>query len=101
MTWLSEARSWFDLEQPTGLPGSAYRFVDSVPGSMRSAGGNETLKFGGPSAEGQFVIEIRYRSDIKSEWRLVESTGRTFQVSTYGDPTGHGRFLRLYCQELQ
>ena len=101
MEWLSQARTWFDLEQPTGLPGSVYRYVDSVPGSIRSAGGNEVLKFGGPSAEGQFVVEIRHRADVRSEWRLVDSQGRTLQVSTYADPDGSRRFLRLYCQELQ
>lgn len=101
MAWLSEARTWFDLEQPTGLPGGNYVYVDSVPASIRAAGGSEVLKFGGPSAEGQFVIEIRHRTDVKSEWRLVDSQGRTFQVATYGDMDGSRRFLRLYCQELQ
>ena len=100
MSWVGDVRARFALQQPTGVPGDSYTtVVAGVPGSIRSAGGGESVKFGGTSAVGQDVVTIRYRSDVRAEWRLT-SGGRTWQIANYGDPDGRRRWLRIYCQEL-
>lgn len=102
MTWLSDARHRFHLQSPSGLTSSGYTTAVTVPGSIRASGGAEVLKFGGPSAVGQYVIEIRYRSDVKAEWRLVDADdGRAFQIQSYADKDGAGRYLTIYALELQ
>lgn len=91
-----------ELQQPSGTAGDGYATVTTVWGEVRSAGGSEVLKFGGPSASGQAVITIRFRSDVRSEWRVREPlTGRAFQIANYGDPDGSRRWLQVFCQELQ
>lgn len=91
-----------ELQQPSGLTGSGYATVVTVWAALRSAGGSEIVKFGGPSSSGQNVATIRFRTDVRAEWRVREpQSGRTFQIASYGDPDGSQTWLQLFCQELQ
>ena len=86
MTWLREARTWFDIQQPIGLAGDGYETVVRVPGSIRAAGGNELLRFGATSSAGQYVVTLRHRTDLKADWRFLGPNGRTLQIASFGDP---------------
>lgn len=101
MTWMTEARTWFDLCRPEGLSGDGYAVVSRVAGSIRMAGASESLKFGASYAAGQFVVTLRQGPAIRSDWKLKTIDGRNLQVAGYGDPDGSGRYLQVLCQELQ
>jgi SPP1 family predicted phage head-tail adaptor len=101
MSWLGDARTRFTLQEPSGLSGSGYADVVTVPGSKRLAGGNEVLKFGGQLAAGQYVVTIRFRDDVRADWRLVDDQEREYQIASYGDADGRRAYLTIYCQGLQ
>jgi head-tail adaptor len=70
--------------------------LDSI-GGMR-----EQVRFGIPSAEGQSVITIRYRTDVRANYRLVDqsvSPERSFQILGYSDPDGDLEQLDLLVVE--
>lgn len=91
-----------DLQQPSGLSGDGYVRVATVWAAMRSTGGGEAVRFGGTSSTGQVVLTLRFRDDIRSEWRAYESaSGRVFQIAHYGDPDGTRQWVELFCQESQ
>lgn len=91
-----------NLQRPSGLAGDGYVTVATVWAAMRASGGAETVKFGGASTMGQNVLTLRFRDDIRSEWRVSEpASGRVFQIAHYGDPDGSREWLELFCQEAQ
>ena len=81
----------------------AYSAVDTVWGSLSFVGGTaEALIAGAALAIAQWLVVIRYRSDVKAEWVIVDGeTSRVFQITSYGDPDGHKRVLQLSCSEVQ
>lgn len=90
------------LSRPSGTSG--YADVESnVPASITflPGGSPERLQFGVPAAFTGFLIRLRYRTDIRAEWRVVDELGRTFQISSYGDPEDKRRELQLLCTEIQ
>lgn len=93
---------WLLLQSRNPATG-AYADVDTVPGSLVFVSGSqEALMAGAPISIGQWLGKIRYRTDVKAEWRFVDvETGRVFQISSYGDPTGRKSLLRLVCTEIQ
>lgn len=95
------AMNWrVELQPPVGLNAEGYTTKTTVWGEIRGASGSESLQFGGTSSVGQYVVTIRYRDDIRAEWRLKDQTGRRFQVNSYTDPEGRREWLQIYCQEL-
>lgn len=99
---IGSLRRRLTLQRPEGLAADGYVPVATVWGSARFASGNELLRFGTPQAEGAWVITIRYRADVEASWRVLEgATGRSFQISNFGDPDGRRAELRLYCVEAQ
>jgi SPP1 family predicted phage head-tail adaptor len=102
MSWPGDARTWFALQAPSGANPDGYATQATVPGAMRAAAGNEVLQFGGQMATGQVVIRIRYRLDVRADWRLLDtSTGRPYQIAGYADPDGRRQFLVLQCVGAQ
>ena len=80
-----------------------YTEVVTVPGSLQFVGGApESLQSGAPLAIAQWRGRIRFRADIRAEWRIVDAeTGRMFQISGYGDPDGRRGELELVLTEIQ
>ncbi len=92
----------FRLEKPSGLDSSSNEDMGTEWGSLRLAGGNELLRFGTPMATGAWVIELYYRDDLDASWRLVDiETGKSYQISNFGDPDGSLASLKLFCVEAQ
>lgn len=91
------------LQKPSaGLDPSSYDDIDTIWGAQMSARGNELLRFETPHATGSYVVTIRYREDLQASWRLFEpSTGRSLQISSFGDPDGNAEQLQIYCVEVQ
>lgn len=94
----------FVLQRPSGTSGSGYTDVATgVPGELLFlGGGSESLQVGAQVSTAQYQITIRYRTDVKAEWRLMErDTDRLFQVSHFGDPNGRRIELLLLCLEIK
>jgi SPP1 family predicted phage head-tail adaptor len=92
------------LQQPSAPTGAAdYDTVETVPAQIEMIGwsGGEALRFGAPTATGYFTITLRYREDIRSDWRIVHTDGRVFQVVSYGDPDGKRQALRVSATTVQ
>jgi head-tail adaptor len=90
------------LRKPAGAIG--YSDVVEVWGAVQMAGRGapEQLQAGAPATIAPWVIEIGFRSDVRAEWQIYETlTGRTWQVSSYGDPDDRQRDLLLFCAEVQ
>ena len=91
-----------DLQSPSGTSGQGYTTEASTRGEIRGAGGSELLRYGGTSSQGQFVITVRYRDDVKADWRIREQdSGRTFQITSYSDPDGRRQWTQFFCTEIQ
>jgi head-tail adaptor len=91
-----------DLQVPAGTSGDGYvTSVDNVPANIRSAGGNELLKFGAQVAVNATVITVRYRTDMRPDVRISwPAESRFFQILSYGDELGTRRWLTVYASEL-
>lgn len=93
---------WIDFQTPTGTAATGYATVAGyVPANIRSAGGNELLRFGTQVAVNAMVITVDYRRDVRTDWRISwPSENRTFQILSYGDETGRQQWLTIYASEL-
>ena len=80
-----------------------YADVDTVPGALYFVGGSaEALRSGAPMAVAQWKAFIRYRTDVRAEWRVIETElGQVFQISGYGDADGKKAQLQLVLTEVQ
>ena len=79
-----------------------FIWVATVPAliELAGSGGAEVLRFGAPTATGQYRIVIRYRQDVSASWRGKRGD-QVFQISSYGDPDGRRTWLHLFCVEVQ
>lgn len=92
------------LQQKTGPAVGDWSDVQTVPAQIDMAGGSggESLRFGADTATGFYTIYLRYREDIRSDWRIVHAQdGRVFQVVSYGDPDGKRQALRVSATTIQ
>lgn len=91
-----------DLQVPEGQSADGYvARVARVSAHIRSAVGNELLKFGAQVSVNSVIVTIRYRSDVKPDWRIWwPAESRAFQITSYGDETGDGEWLTIYATEL-
>jgi SPP1 family predicted phage head-tail adaptor len=98
---IGDLQALVDLQLPSGTSGEGYATTASAWAHIRSAGGNELLKFGAQVAVNATVITMRHRTDMKPDWRISwPSEGRVFQIVSYGDETGDQRWLTVYATEL-
>jgi head-tail adaptor len=100
---IASLNQWITLQEPTGLNAEGYNDKGRVPANitMVDSGGSEVLRFGIGAATGYFKVTMRYRSDLKANWRIVHTDGRVFQISSYGDPDGKRQATQVYVTELQ
>ncbi len=91
------------LSRPSDGPVGYQAVVSAEPASIRfmSPGSPEVIRFGVPATFSGFLIEIRYREDVRAEWRIEDETGRVFQISSYGDREDRKRELQLWCSQVQ
>lgn len=91
------------LQEPSGLSADGYTSIATVPAQIDMVGGSggETLRYGAPTATGFYAITLRYREDLKADWRIVHTDGRVFQVVSYGDPDGKRQALRVSATTIQ
>lgn len=97
-----QLRHRLTILKPVGASGDEV--VDSgVPAAIEfvTPGSPESLRFGVPVTAAAFRIRVRYRTDVRADWRVVDELGRTFQISGYGDPEDKRRELHLLCSEIQ
>jgi SPP1 family predicted phage head-tail adaptor len=89
------------LQEPDATGTSGYADVATVSADVTfSPASGESMQGGGLAAVASHRMRLRYRSDVRAEWRVVLSD-RTFQISGYGDPDGRKRELVLVCAEVQ
>lgn len=90
------------LQRPTGSSG--YEPVETVPGARQllSAATIETMQSGAPTAQTQWRWMLRYRADLKSEWRIEDADDhRVFQIHGFGEQEGVRDRIFVFCTELQ
>lgn len=95
----------YTIQRPAGLDAEGYETVEAdVWGHKRFASGSESLRASTPVATVTHVVTMRYRDDLRANWRLVEqdtSPEQSLQIVSFGDPTGDAEELRVYVVELQ
>lgn len=90
------------LQRPSGPNADGYADVETVWLRKRLAGGSEALKFGAVQGQGQYVLTLWYRDDVKADWRVKDVlTGATLQIVSYGDPDGERVRLQIFATEVQ
>lgn len=90
------------LQRPEGTSGFtdvAIRIPAAI--ALVTPGTAEALRFGAPTSTGHYKVTMRYRRDVKAEWRIVDEGGRVFQIAGYGDPDGRRRELHVFATEIQ
>lgn len=61
--------------------------------------GNELFKAKTINAEMSYRVSMRYRSDIKTTWRIVDGT-RTLEILSIADRNNRHVELELSCKEV-
>lgn len=91
------------LSKPADGPTGYETVVEEEPASIRfmSPGSPEVIRFGMPATFTGFLIQMRYRDDVRADWRVEDETGRLFQITSYGDREDKRRELQLWCSQLQ
>lgn len=99
----SLSRHRVTFSRPSDGP-TGYDIVSTgEPASIKfmSPGSPEVIRFGMPATWSGFLIRIRYREDVRADWRIEDEIGRVFHVSSYGDREDKRRELQLWCSQLQ
>lgn len=69
------------FQEPSGSTESGYITVlANVPAKVEALAGSEALRFGGQSAQNHVRVTIRFRTDIKPHWRMVDEYNRSLQI---------------------
>lgn len=91
------------LSRPSTGPSGYDTVVEKEPASIRfmSPGSPEVIRFGMPATWSGFLVTMRYREDVRADWRLEDEAGRVFQISSYGDREDRRQELQLWCSQLQ
>lgn len=99
---VGQLRADVDLQRPSGTSSDGYETVATrVPAQIRTASGNELLRYGAQVSVNAMVITMRYRQDVRADMRIsYPSEGRYFQVTSYGDEAGDKKWLTVYASEL-
>lgn len=93
----------FDLQRPAaGVDPTQFDTIEAgVWGSITAVSQREALRFGVPTSEGQSVVKIYWRNDVRAKDQLVEQEeGRTLQILGWVDPTGDREQLDLLVVEV-
>lgn len=77
-----------------------FRTVATVWGDLKELRGSEYLAAREAHSETTAKILIRYRDDIRPEWRAVHA-GRIFDVQHVVDMAGRHRLLELMVAEIR
>jgi len=89
------------LQQPSTTAASGFEDVKTVAADLRfQPAPSEPMQAGGPAAVASLQARIRYRSDVRADWRAVVGE-QTYQITGYGDTEGRRRELLLLCAEVQ
>lgn len=94
------------LERPVSASGDAYEVVeDRIPAQI-TFNIQELPERREPgrafTAVGPYSIRMRYRTDIRSEWRVRDhETDKLFQILSWGDRTGRREEVWIVAQESQ
>jgi SPP1 family predicted phage head-tail adaptor len=94
--------AFVEFQVPEGQVATGYTTrIERVPANIRTAIGNELLKFGAQVAVNPVIVMIRYRNDVRTDWRIwYPAESRAFQITGYGDETGEREWLTIYATEL-
>lgn len=94
-------RYFVTLQEPDSSETSGYRDVAQVWADMQfKPAGGVSIVAGGPQAQASHQVRMRFRSDVRADWRLTVD-GRSFQIVGHGDPDGRRRELVVVCVEVQ
>lgn len=91
------------IQRPSASP-TGFELVEEVPGALDFLSGAtvESIVNGAPTAMSSWRWMLRYRSDLKSEYRIEDAEdGRVFQIHGFGDPDGKKSRIFVFCTELQ
>ena len=77
-----------------------YRTIAVVWGSIMELRGKEYLAAREAKSETSAKIRIRYRSDVKAEWRALHA-GRIFDIEHVIDLGGRKEMLELMVAEIR
>jgi len=78
----------------------SYTDVATVWAAIEWGSGRRYEEAAQLNAEVQGVVRIRYRSDVKPEWR-IKYGNRYFQILSVANAYERDRELQLNCKELQ
>lgn len=81
-----EVPDWTDVR-------TTYMKVEAVSGAEGQRG-NQV------EAVGAFVVWMRYRSDVSTEWRIVLHDGKTLQITSVIDPDNRKTWLMCDCARV-
>lgn len=77
-----------------------YRTITVVWGELLELRGKEYLAAREAKSETTAKIRIRYRADVRAEWRAI-SDGRTYDIQHVVDLGGRRRALELMVAEIR
>lgn len=87
-------------QAPDGSRVDTWTTVATVWGQLLESRGREYLAAQEAHSELMGKIRIRYRSDVKPEWRALYA-GRTFDIQHVADLAGRRRELELFVSEIR
>ena len=90
----------FPTQATDGSRVDDFRTIATVWGAIHELRGKEYLAAREAHSETTAKIKIRYRSDVRAEWRAIHA-GRVFDIQHVVDIGGRHRFLELMVLEIR
>ena len=101
-TRFGELRHRVTFQEPSGQTADGYNAViEGIAAKIETLGGSEALRYGAQSASQLNRITVRYRTDLRPEYRIVDEHSRIMQIVNFGDPDGTQRWTQIVATELQ
>jgi len=72
----------------------------NVPAAIWPAGATETFRHGQVGMTNTIRVRLRYRSDLKSDWR-IKYQGRYLNIVNIIDQNSDHRYYDLLCKEAE
>ena len=101
-----ELRNRGTLQEPDATANSsgqdvpAWTAVRTTYMKVEAVSGSEGERGNQVEGVGAFVVWMRYRSDVSTQWRIVLHDGKTLQITSVIDPDNRKRWLMCNCFEV-
>jgi SPP1 family predicted phage head-tail adaptor len=101
---IGKMRHRIELQQPLAVKDAGggltitWQSVEEVDGQVKPVSAREMMHAMGINNPVTHRVKLRYRADLKPDWRLVYD-GRTFKIASNPDPDERKRYLELMVEE--